>query len=237
MLEADRPLAFIEDLHLDLTAVLHAEQAFTYFAPVFVGDEVLLETSVSEIFEKKKGALVFIVQNTHVVKNGLVVADMRRTLVVRDTALQETPESEPVRAAVIPPTGELVASRLFPKINRHTLALYSGASGDDNPIHVDLDFARASGFPDVFAHGMLVMAYLGIILEEALPTEGLISFSARFVEVTQLGAEITGEARVVERNSETITLRLIAKDHNGRTKIEGAAVVDAKLWREPNGQA
>ena len=49
-------------------------------------------------------------------------------------------------------------------ISRHTLALYCGASGDHNPIHVDLDFAKAFGMPDVFAHGMLSMAYLGRML-------------------------------------------------------------------------
>ena len=49
-------------------------------------------------------------------------------------------------------------------INRTTLALYAGASGDHNPIHIDLDFARKSRMPDVFAHGMLSAAYLGRLL-------------------------------------------------------------------------
>lgn len=35
-------------------------------------------------------------------------------------------------------------------ISRHALALYCGASGDHNPIHVDLDFARSAGMDDVF---------------------------------------------------------------------------------------
>ena len=46
-------------------------------------------------------------------------------------------------------------------VNRTILALYCGASGDHNPIHVDLDFARKSRMDDVFAHGMLSAAYLG----------------------------------------------------------------------------
>ena len=49
-------------------------------------------------------------------------------------------------------------------VNRTTLALYCGASGDHNPIHVDLDFARKSRMDDVFAHGMLSAAYLGRLL-------------------------------------------------------------------------
>ena len=38
--------------------------------------------------------------------------------------------------------GDKLVSKTFPRISRHTLALYFGASGDHNPIHVDLDFAK-----------------------------------------------------------------------------------------------
>ncbi len=47
-----------------------------------------------------------------------------------------------------------------PQIRRRTLALYAGASGDHNPVHIDTDECHAVGIPDVFAHGMLSMAYL-----------------------------------------------------------------------------
>jgi acyl dehydratase len=48
----------------------------------------------------------------------------------------------------------------LPAISRTTLALFAGASGDHNPIHIDIDFARKAGMKDVFALGMLSMAYL-----------------------------------------------------------------------------
>lgn len=47
------------------------------------------------------------------------------------------------------------------KITRTTLALFGGASGDHNPMHIDIDVAKSAGLEDVFAHGMLSMAYLG----------------------------------------------------------------------------
>ena len=50
------------------------------------------------------------------------------------------------------------STRAFRAITRTTLALYAGASGDHNPMHIDIDFAKKAGFPDVFAQGMLVMA-------------------------------------------------------------------------------
>ena len=92
--------------------------------------------------------------------------------------------------------GDRVVHKEFPPISRHKLALYCGASGDHNPIHVDLDFARAAGYPDVFAHGMFVMACLGQALTDAVPPPRLRSFATRFVAITQLGACLTCEGHV-----------------------------------------
>ncbi len=56
-----------------------------------------------------------------------------------------------------PAVGERIVHKTFPPITRHTLALYCGASGDHNPMHVDIDFAKAAGFPAVFARSRLVL--------------------------------------------------------------------------------
>ena len=128
-----------------------------------------------------------------------------------------------------PNVGERIIHKEFPPITRHRLALYCGASGDHNPIHVDLDFARKAGFPDVFSHGMLVMAYLGQALTDAVPPSRLRSFSTRFVAITQLGARLTCEghvAELVEHNGERCAkLALTTKDENGDVKLSGEAVI------------
>ena len=128
-----------------------------------------------------------------------------------------------------PTIGARLVHKEFPPITRHQLALYCGASGDHNPIHVDLDFAKKAGFPDVFAHGMLVMAYLGQALTDAVPPRRLRSFSTRFVAITQLGARLTCEGHVselVEHNGEpSAKLALTTKDENGDIKLSGEAVI------------
>ncbi|EJN14523.1 acyl dehydratase [Bradyrhizobium sp. YR681] len=125
--------------------------------------------------------------------------------------------------------GDRLVHKVFPPITRHTLALYRGASGDHNPIHVDIDFAKAAGFPDVFAHGMLVMAYLGQALTDAVPPSRLRSFSTRFVAITQLGAKLTCEGTVTELFAEDgerrARLALTTRDERGEVKLEGRAVV------------
>ena len=114
-------------------------------------------------------------------------------------------------------------------ISRLALALYCGASGDHNPIHVDIDFARAAGQPDVFAHGMLSMAYLGRLLTNWVPQQALRSYGVRFVAITQVNDRVTCQGKVVEKfeaEGETrVRLELSTVDAAGQTKLAGEAVV------------
>lgn len=132
-------------------------------------------------------------------------------------------------SATQPKVGDRIVHKEFPEITRHRLALYCGASGDHNPIHVDLDFAKKAGFPDVFSHGMLVMAYLGQALTDAVPPPRIRSFSTRFVAITQLGAKLTCEgtvAELLEHNGEKrARLALTTKDQTGEIKLAGEAII------------
>ncbi len=94
--------------------------------------------------------------------------------------------------------GTTIPALELPPISRYTLALYAGASGDHNPIHIDSDFAKAAGMPDVFAHGMLSMAYLGRMLTNWQPQAKLRKFGNRFAAITQLQDVITCSGKVVE---------------------------------------
>jgi len=114
-------------------------------------------------------------------------------------------------------------------ISRLALALYCGASGDHNPIHVDIDFARAAGQKDVFAHGMLSMAYLGRLLTNWVPQQALRQFGVRFVAITQVGDRVTCRGTVVETfeadGERCARLELSTVDADGQVKLSGDAVV------------
>ena len=83
-------------------------------------------------------------------------------------------------------------------ISRLDLALYCGASGDHNPIHVDIDFAKSAGMPDVFAHGMLSAAWLGRMLTNWVPQSAIRSLDMRFAAITQVGERITCTGEVAD---------------------------------------
>lgn len=114
-------------------------------------------------------------------------------------------------------------------VSRLDLALYCGASGDHNPIHVDIDYARAAGMQDVFAHGMLSMAYLGRVLTDNLPQHLLREFSVRFVAITHVGDSVTCSGEVTEifdkDGERRARLTLASRNQNDETKLTGEAVV------------
>jgi len=114
-------------------------------------------------------------------------------------------------------------------ISRLALALYCGASGDHNPIHVDVDFARSAGQPDVFAHGMLSMAYLGRLLTNWVPQRALRQYGVRFVAITQVGDRISCRGTVVEKfevgGERRVRLEVSTVDAAGQVKLSGDAVV------------
>src|SRR6267142_5585012 len=92
--------------------------------------------------------------------------------------------------------GDDLPQMRFPPITRLQLALYCGGSGDHNPIHVDTDFARRAGMNDVFAHGMLSMAFMGRLVTSAVAQSRVTSFGVRFVAITWVGDTITVRGRV-----------------------------------------
>ena len=115
-------------------------------------------------------------------------------------------------------------------ISRTTLALFAGSSGDHNPIHVDLDNARSGGFDDVFAHGMLSMAYLARLVTDLVPQERVRRYGVRFTAITPVHAQPTCHATVESIDDSTGTrlatlgLRVVLAD--GTTTLAGSAVVE-----------
>lgn len=125
--------------------------------------------------------------------------------------------------------GEALPDVVFGPISRATLALYAGASGDHNPVHIDSDFARKAGLPDVFAQGMLSFGVLARVATQWAGADRLKEFGARFLALTQVGDVITCRAAVTERfeaEGETrVRLTLLATAQDGRQTMGGEAVV------------
>ncbi len=114
-------------------------------------------------------------------------------------------------------------------ISRTTLALFGPASGDLNPIHIDLDVARSAGLDDVFAHGMLSMAYLGRLLTGWVDQRQIRSYAVRFAAITPVHGQPTCTGRVTavsEVDGENrADLELAVTLADGTVTLTGSATV------------
>lgn len=126
-------------------------------------------------------------------------------------------------------TGDMLPTLELPPISRLALALYCGASGDHNPIHVDTDFAQSAGMPDVFAHGMLSAAWLGRLLTNWVPQSAIRSLDVRFAAVTHVGERIRCTGRVAERfeheGRRRVRLQVATANQDGIIKLSGEALL------------
>jgi len=118
---------------------------------------------------------------------------------------------------------------VFGPLTRHTLALYCGGSGDHNPIHVDIDFAKKAGMEDVFAHGMLSMAVLARLLINWVPQEQIRDYGVRFMSITPVHATISCKGTVEEKlnidGEQCVRLKLVTELDDGTVTLTGSATV------------
>jgi acyl dehydratase len=83
-LDSGANMQLLADLDIPLTKLLHGEQSFRYHQPVCAGDTVTVNSSVSDIYDKKGGKLEFVVKNSRVTnQRGELVAELGTVLVVR----------------------------------------------------------------------------------------------------------------------------------------------------------
>ncbi len=129
-----------------------------------------------------------------------------------------------------PRVGDQLPSLALPPLSRATLALYAGGSGDHVPLHIDAEFAKAAGYPDVFMHGMLGMAYIGRLVTQWVPQERIRDLSVRFVAITYPNEALTARGTVAAVGIDgvpsrvKIDLRLL--NAAGEPKLTGTATVD-----------
>ena len=100
-------------------------------------------------------------------------------------------------------------------IDRALLKAYADASGDQNPIHQNEEFALSVGLPNVISHGMLTMALAGkYVTEWAGGSANVREFSARFIKPVIVPAgekvDLTVVATFTEVDGNTVKLDITA---------------------------
>lgn len=125
--------------------------------------------------------------------------------------------------------GSILEEKVF-YLDRAMLKAYADASGDQNPIHQNEDFAVSVGLPNVIAHGMLTMALVGkFVTDWAGGSAAVKEFSGRFVKPVivpaDLKVDLTVSGVVTEIEGDRITVELKASSAGVKVLGMSKAVV------------
>ena len=87
---------------------------------------------------------------------------------------------------------------VFGPVGREDFVAYALASGDDNPIHQDEEYARSSGAPTVFAMGMLNAGYLAHAVSDWFGgPQSIKRYKVRFTNRVWPGDELVCSGKVI----------------------------------------
>ena len=118
-------------------------------------------------------------------------------------------------AAITPGMG--LGEMVYGPLRREDFKAYADASGDDNPIHQDEEYARRTGAPTVFAMGMLPAGYLAHALSDWFGgPQHLRRFKVRFTTRSWPDDEIVCNGRVV-----SIEGHIVRVEVEGRRRGDG----------------
>lgn len=126
-----------------------------------------------------------------------------------------------------PRPGEKLPSLVIGPFSTDDLARYASASGDANPLHLDLAVARGFGFPARPAHGMRLLAAFEPLLAEWRPDLVTKRLIGQFLTPVLEGERASLSARVakVEHDDDgfVAVVRLMAHKQNGAPAMIGEA--------------
>ncbi len=113
-------------------------------------------------------------------------------------------------------------------IGNDEVQIFAELTGDNNPIHLDEDYAASTMFKGRIAHGMLTASLISNILGTKLPGTGAIylSQSVRFRAPVMLGDNVIVNVTVSDMNEKRKIVTLACKCSVGdKVVLDGEAKV------------
>ena len=129
------------------------------------------------------------------------------------------------------PVGAALPSRSR-TVTLEMLRSYAAASGDDNPIHTDPDFAAATPFGRPIAHGMLLLAYIMEMLTTTFGADWITSgqLKVRFRKPAFVDGAVTawGTVKKVDSTFGSLEITVGCRDEDGNDLVTGTAQVEPR---------
>jgi acyl dehydratase len=212
-----------DGLGVDVGRIVHGEQRMTFHRLIRAGDELTSSGALSSITERGENE-VFVLSFETRDAGGSLVTTQDVVCVSRGTAKPKPEQAAPPSVR----TSEEATPREPDLVRRVDLPAdvtfrYAHASGDDNRIHVDDDFARSVGLPGIIVQGMCLFSIaLQAVVEAAASgrPDLLRTASVRFRKPLQPGS--TFETLVyLDRDG----IRFEGRGEDGQAVLTGTAAV------------
>ena len=127
----------------------------------------------------------------------------------------------------------VVGSEITPLVKQPTtrqLVMWTGASGDYNPIHYDKDFAQSRGLAGVIVQGQLVGCFLGQLVTDWMGDQGILrKLTCSYKGMNYPGETIICKGRVnkkyVEGGEHYVECAVWAENAKGEKTVTGVALI------------
>lgn len=179
------------DFTADIGRLVHGEQTMRFFKPIKAWDIISPRGEVVSVEEKQSGQTIIFKQRLFC--EGELVVEMDSTLFVRGESKQTKTSSKPL---------DMVGELFFEgAVSSDLPAKYAVASGDDNLIHTDKNFAQSVGFKDVILHGLGTLALVSKGISKDIKT-----LKVRFARPVYPGDKIKAVKKTVDGHVEFIAV-------------------------------
>ena len=125
-------------------------------------------------------------------------------------------------------------------ITSEDVQMFAEVTGDDNPIHVDPEYAKTSRFGKPVVHGVLLLGLISKVLGRDYPGHGSVAvgISCRFLRPVPVGAEVTVEIKIAEKIEKRRYVKVrVYVYHKGKMALGGeGTVIPPSEEEEPGPQ-
>ena len=214
------------DTGVDWVRIVNGEQGFTLHAPLKPHGTMVGHTRILDVVDKGagKGALIYTERKITDKETGTLVATVTQTTFARaDGGFGGPPRPSPPLHQMPARAPDLVCELA----TRPEAALIYRLTADLNPLHADLDVAKAAGYPRPIYHGLGTFGVVGHAILKSVcdydPTR-VTAMSGRFSAPVFPGETIRTE---IWRDGNVLSFRALVPDRNIVAMSNGRAEIKA----------
>ena len=212
---------------LDLPpGAIHSLQEVDTLAPLVIGQDLRAVASIER--PRQRAGLQFVTASC-----ALEAAPGAPSLTGKSTVMVAEAGNPPSEREIRQRASEAAGSASdLPEVSRSItqdrLTAYAEASGDDNPLHLDREFAAGTRFGGIIAHGMLTLAFISEMMTAHLGEPWLIggSLRVRFKGAAYLGDRVETWGRAAKSSEKLLAFNVgVRNPSTGEDLITGNASV------------